>query len=84
MAADSCGLYWSKKKILIGEAAQFSCFFLSLHIIVGAKNLLMCACFCSVSRSVPKREKGGETALIGGLYWDTSLSSFDLSLPEML
>ena len=82
MAADSCGLYWSKKKILMGEAAQFSCFFLSLHIIVGAKNLLMCACFVACPVQYQKGKRGGK-ALIVGLYWDTSLSSFDLSLPEM-
>jgi hypothetical protein len=65
------------------EAIQFLCFFLSLHIIVGAENLLMCACFvaCPVQYQKGKR---GKKVLIGGLYWDTSLFSFDLSLPEML
>jgi hypothetical protein len=72
-----------KKKVLKGEAVQFSCFFLSLHIIVGAKNLLMCACFvaCPVQYQKGKR---GKKVLIGGLYWDTSLSSFDLSFQEIM
>jgi hypothetical protein len=62
-----------KKKVLMGEAVQFSCFFLFLHIIVGAKNLLMCACFVACPVQYQKGKRGGKSADRGAVLGYFSL-----------